>query len=490
MSSDRYDAVVVGGGHNGLVCAAYLARAGRQVLVLERRPMVGGCAVTEELWPGYRISVASYLVSLLKDEIVRDLQLKKLGYHVYPKDPPFFTPFPDGRHLFMWQDSARTLAEIARFSKKDAAAFPRYDEHLESLAQTIDAMLLGNPPEDVSALDEVLDSSAEEFLDKWFESDEIKVTLATDGVIGANGGPRTPGTAYVLLHHCMGMAAGRRALWGYVRGGMGALSEAIAASARMHGAEIRTESSVANVLVREGRAYGVVLANGDEILAPVVVSNLDPISTYRLVPKEFSTAIEGYECLGPSMKMNLALSGLPRFTAYPETPGPHHRATIHLCPSIDYVERAWDEARQGRPSKEPMMEIGLPSVYDDSLCPPGHHVMSIFLQYTPYAADWEALREPYSESAIDLIAQYAPNIRDILIAKQVLAPPDLEKRFGITGGNIFHGELVRKQLFGKRPGYRTAVAGLFLCGSGTHPGGGVMGASGHNAARDILSVSA
>jgi phytoene dehydrogenase-like protein len=484
---NSYDAVIIGGGHNGLVCAAYLTRAGRKVLVLERRPMVGGCAVTEELWPGYRVSVASYLVSLLKDEIVRDLELKKFGYHVYPKDPPFFTPFPDGRCLFMWQDLDRTVAEIARFSKRDAEAYPRYDEHLEGLAQKIDAMLLGEPPEDVSALDEVLDSSAEAFLDRWFESDEIKVTLATDGVIGANGGPRTPGTAYVLLHHCMGMAAGRRALWGYVRGGMGALSEAIAASARAFGAEIRTEAGVASVLMKDSEARGVVLANGDEIRAQVVVSNLDPIATYRLLPAEFGAAVEGYECTGPSMKINLALSGLPEFTAYPETPGPHHRATIHLCPSIDYVERAWADAQAGRPSENPMLEIGIPSMYDPTLAPAGHHVMSVFLQYTPYAADWERLREPYSERVIDLIGQYAPNIRDVILAKQVLAPPDLEKRFGITGGNIFHGELVRKQLFAKRPGYRTAVAGLFLCGSGTHPGGGVMGASGHNAAREILT---
>jgi phytoene dehydrogenase-like protein len=475
-----YDAIVIGGGHNGLVCAAYLAKAGRKVLVLERRPMVGGCAVTEEVWPGYRVSVASYLVSLLKDEIVKDLELKKYGYHVYPKDPPFFTPFPDGRHLFMWQDMERTVAEIARFSKRDAEAYPRYDAYLEGLAQTIDGMLLGAPPEDVSALDEVLDSSAEEFLDRWFESDEIKVTLATDGVIGANGGPRTAGTAYVLLHHCMGMAAGRRALWGYVRGGMGALSEAIAASARATGAEIRTETAVSTVLVKDGRAYGVALANGDEISAPIVVSNLDPIATRRIAPGAVDS--EGYQCVGPSMKMNLALSGLPEFTAYPETPGPHHRATIHLCPSIDYVEKAWEDARNGRPSENPMLEIGIPSMYDPTLCPPGHHVMSIFLQYTPYGADWEALREPYGERVIDLIGQYAPNIRDVLIAKQVLAPPDLEARFGITGGNIFHGELIRNQLFAKRPGYRTAIAGLYLCGSGTHPGGGVMGASGHNAA--------
>jgi phytoene dehydrogenase-like protein len=486
MKTNSYDAIVVGAGHNGLVCAAYLARAGRKVLVLERRPMVGGCAVTEEVWPGYRVSVASYLVSLLKDEIVKDLELKKYGYHVYPKDPPFFTPFPDGRHLFMWQDLDRTVAEIARFSKRDAEAYPRYDEHLEGLAQTIDAMLLGAPPEDVSALDEVLGSSAEEFLDRWFESDEIKVTLATDGVIGANGGPRTPGTAYVLLHHCMGMAAGRRALWGYVRGGMGALSEAIAASARAEGAEIRTEAGVAQVLVKDGAAMGVVLSNGDEIPASIVVSNLDPIATYRLAPAAFGPAIEHYQCVGPSMKMNLALSGLPEFTAYPETPGPHHRATIHLCPSIDYVEKAWEDARNGRPSENPMLEIGIPSMYDPTLCREGHHVMSVFLQYTPYGLDWDTLREPYSERVLDLIGQYAPNIRDVLVAKQVLAPPDLEARFGTTGGNIFHGELVREQLFAKRPGYRTAMAGLFLCGSGTHPGGGVMGASGYNAAREIL----
>jgi phytoene dehydrogenase-like protein len=485
MKSDSYDAIVVGGGHNGLVCAAYLARAGRKVVVLERRPLVGGCAVTEEVWPGYRVSVASYLVSLLKDEIVRDLELKKFGYHVYPKDPPFFTPFPDGRHLFMWQDMDRTVGEIARFSEKDAAAYPKYDEHLEALAQTIDAMLLGEPPRDVSVLDEVLDSSAEEFLDRWFESDEIKVTLATDGVIGANGGPRTAGTAYVLLHHCMGMAAGRRALWGYVRGGMGGLSEAIAASARTFGAEIRTDAGVAAVTVKEGVARGVVMENGDEVLAPVVVSNLDPIATYRLLPSEYGGAVAGYQCVGSSMKINLALRGLPEFTAYPETPGPHHRATIHLCPSIDYVERAWADAREGRPSENPMLEIGIPSVYDPTLAPAGHHVMSIFLQYTPYAADWEELRDPYSERVLDVIAQYAPNIRNVVVGKQVLAPPDLEKRFGITGGNIFHGELTREQLFAKRPGYRTAVAGLFLCGSGTHPGGGVMGASGHNAAMAI-----
>jgi phytoene dehydrogenase-like protein len=298
----------------------------------------------------------------------------------------------------------------------------------------------------------------------------------------------------------MGMAAGRRALWGYVRGGMGALSEAIAASARAAGAEIRVEAAVARIVIKDGAARGVVLENGDELETALVISNLDPKATFlrlverRELPDEFAASIAAYQCTGPSMKMNLALSGLPAFTAFPETPGPQHRATIHLCPSIDYVERAWEEARQGQPSQNPMLEIGIPSMYDSTLAPEGHHVMSVFLQYTPYqltGGTWDDVREPYSERVIDVIGQYAPNIRNVLIAKQVLAPPDLERRFGITGGNIFHGELIREQLFAKRPvegwgHYGTPVRGLYMCGSGTHPGGGVMGASGHNAARQIL----
>jgi phytoene dehydrogenase-like protein len=496
----KFDVVTIGGGHNGLVAAAYLARAGRRVLVLERRELLGGCAVTENLWPGFRVSTASYLLSLLRDEIVRDLELAKFGYLVYPKDPPFFTPFPDGRHLFMWQDAARTAAEFARFSKHDAEALPEYDAHLERLAERMDALLLSDPPEAVDGLREVLESSAEEFLDRWFESPEIKVTLATDGVIGANGGPRTKGTAYVLLHHCMGMAAGRRGLWGYVRGGMGALSEAIAQSARRWGAETRVNAAVERMLVRDGAVRGVVMAGGEEIEADTVLSNLDPRATFlggmvdaRELPSEFLAKIRGYRCEGTSMKINLALDGLPDFTALPGAPGPQHRATMHICPSIDYVERAWQEAQAGRPSQNPMIEIGIPSMYDPTLAPEGKHVMSLFVQYAPYTlrgAAWDELGDRYAERVLDVIEEYAPNFRSRILHKQVLTPLDLERRFGLTGGNIFHGELSADQLFANRPGYTTPVRGLYLCGSGTHPGGGVMGAPGYNAARAVLRDAA
>ncbi|MDQ2901117.1 MAG: NAD(P)/FAD-dependent oxidoreductase, partial [Acidobacteriota bacterium] len=355
----KYDSIVVGAGHNGLVTAAYLARAGWSVLVLERRELVGGCAVTEEVWPGYRVSTAAYLVSLLQDRIVQDLELRRFGYRVDAKDPAFFSPFPDGRHLFMWQDPKRTLEEIARFSRRDAEAFPKYEAHLERLADLMEATLLSPPPHEVPGLEKILEQSVAEYLDEWFESPELKVTLATDGFIGANGGPRSPGTAYILLHHCMGGVAGRRGLWGFVRGGMGAVSQAIAASARSEGVEIRLNTEVDRVLVRNGAARGVVLKNGDEIEAQVVVSNLDPHATFfklvdqRELPPEFAARVRAFRTEGTSLKINLALSGLPDFRALPGTPGPQHKATIHICPSMEYVESAWRDCSQGRPSRSP-----------------------------------------------------------------------------------------------------------------------------------------
>ncbi len=382
-----------------MVCAAYLARAGRRVLVLERRELVGGCAVTEEIWPGYHVSTAAYLTSLLQERVIRDLELARFGYRVDAKDPAFFSPFPDGRHLFMWQDRAKTLEEIAKFSRHDAAVFPAYEDHLERLSQVVEGLLLTTPPEfppkgvgdfvdylklaakmrglspkEIVGLVKIFTQSAVEFLDEWFESGEIKVTLATDGVIGANGGPRSPGTAYILLHHVMGSVGGHRGLWGFVRGGMGAVSNAIADSARSRGVEIRTNAGVEYIKVANGRARGVVLEGGEEIDANIVISNLTPQLTFlhlidsSALPSDFLDAIRKYRSEGTSCKINLALSGLPNFRALPGAQGPQHRATMHICPSLEYVERAWDDAKYGHPSQSPLLELTVPTLYDPIAC--------------------------------------------------------------------------------------------------------------------------
>jgi phytoene dehydrogenase-like protein len=523
--AQSYDAIVVGGGHNGLVTAFYLARAGRKVLVLERREMVGGCAVTEALWPGYKISTASYLVSLLQQKIVDDMQLSRYGYQVDPKDPAFFSPFPDGRYFFTWQDGAKTLAEVAKFSKRDAARMPQFDEQLERLAKLVESLLLVCPPpfppqgvgeiieylklvgrlrglsaKDMVALVKIFTMSAADYLDEWFESPEVKVTLATDGVIGANGGPRSPGTAYILLHHCMGGVGGKRGLWGFVRGGMGAVSEAMASAAKQAGAEIRCGVQVARVSVKENRAVGVALKNGDEIEAKQVVSNLDPNRTFlKLVdpaalPPEFAETIRNFRCEGISAKVNLGVKALPNFKALPGTPAAHHKATMHICPSMDYVEKAWDDAKYGRPSERPMLEMTCPTLYDPTLAPAGRHVIGIFLQYAPYTlrnGSWDDLRDPFFKRVLKIIDEYAPGFSSTIEHAEMLTPVDLERRYSITGGNIFHGEMALDQMFSLRPAaryanYKTPIQNLFLCGSGTHPGGGVMGAPGHNAAMAML----
>jgi phytoene dehydrogenase-like protein len=524
-----YDVIIVGAGHNGLTTAAYLALAGLKTLVLESRPIVGGTCVTEEVFPGYRVSTTSYLCSLLQEKVIKDLELEKFGYQVFPKDPAFFSPFPDGRYLIMWSDAARTCEEIRKFSPRDAEAYPRYEDYLDRLVRFVEPLLLETPPdiagrgfhdwqklaslgrrlmkmrdEELVGHLRILSQSVKDFLDPWFESEELKVAIATDGVIGTNGGPYTPGTAYVLFHHTMGGVGGKRGLWGFVRGGMGAVTQALAGSARRRGAEIRTSAAAKRILVKNGRAAGVALASGEEIPARAVISNADPKRTFlRLVGEEhlegeFAAAVKAIKMQGCSMKINLALDGLPNFKCLPgNSLAPHHKTTIHLCPTLEYIERAYDDSKYGRPSERPMLEITIPTTYDSSLAPPGKHLMNVFLQYTPYslspavAPNWHALKESYADRVMEMIEEYAPGFKNLVLHRHIVTPLDLEEQFGMTGGNIFHGEMSTDQLFFLRPvpgwaKYRTPVRGLYLCGSGTHPGGGIMAAPGHNAAREFL----
>ncbi len=487
---------------------------------------MGGACVTEEVWPGYRVSTAAYLCGLLQPRIIRDLGLTGLGYQILPKDPSFFSPFPDGRRLFLWQDEGRTAEEISAFSARDARRFPEYEAFLARLAEFVEPWLLRTPPDllarrwqdllqmgrlaagalrlpprALAAALRMLTQSARDFLDGWFESPHLKAALATDGVIGARGGPSTPGTAYVLFHHVMGQAAGRRGLWGFVRGGMGAIAEALAAAARRATAEIRTGAEVAEIRVRAARASGVTLVGGEEITGRVVASNADPHRTFlRLVAPEhledsFRRDVAAIRLAGVAMKINLATDALPDFTAAPgRTAGPQHRATIHVGPTMDYIDRAWADAQRGLPSAEPFCEVTIPTTYDPDLAPEGRHLMSVFVQYAPYAlaeGTWDAQKERYADRVIDALAAYAPNIKEIILQRQVISPLDLERDYALTGGDIFHGEMTPDRLFFLRPmpgwaRYRTPIAGLYLCGAGTHPGGGVMGAPGYNAAREIL----
>jgi phytoene dehydrogenase-like protein len=523
-----YDAIVIGAGHNGLVTAGYLARAGLRVLVLESRDIVGGACVTEEIFTGFKFSTTSYLCSLLQQKVTRDLELEKFGLTIYPKDPAFFSPFPDGRYLIMGSDMAATCKEIGKFSARDAERYPQYEEYIDRLARFVEPLLLETPPDITGRVFDdwqklaslgrrvmkmpeqelighlrILSQSVKDFLDPWFESEELKVALATDGVIGTNGGPYTPGTAYVLLHHVMGGVGGKRGLWGFVKGGMGGVTQAMAASARSVGVEIRTGVRVAKILTKDGRATGVALQSGEEIHARVVASNADPKITFlklleeRELPTDFLDAIRQLKIEGVSMKINLALDALPDFTCIPGSSlAPHHKTTIHICPTMEYIERAYDDSKYGRPSGRPMLEITIPSTYDSTLAPAGRHVANIFLQYTPYtlspevAPNWHALKESYADRVMDLIEEYAPGFKSSVLHRHVLSPLDLEETYGLTGGNIFHGEMSADQLFFLRPApgwakYRTPIRGLYLCGSGAHPGGGVMGAPGHNAAREI-----
>jgi phytoene dehydrogenase-like protein len=521
----RYDAIVIGGGHNGLTAAAYLARAGRKVLVLERRHVLGGAAVTEEVFPGFRFSVCSYVVSLLRPEIIRELDLPRHGLEILPLDGTF-TPMPDGNHLWRANDHAATRREIARHSKLDAEAYDEYAKAMVEMARFVKP-ILGMIPPDPMALNprgwlqlaslgrrflslagrdrynqlQLMTMSAADFLDQWFETDVLKATMSASGIIGTFLGVRSPGTAYVLLHHYMGEIDGAFRSWGFSKGGTGAISNAIGDAARIAGAEIRTEVAVARIRTRGGRATGVVLENGDELDADLVLSSVDPRLTFLKflnatdLPGEFIDEVRQYKLRGSSGKVNLALDALPDFTALPG-PGPHLRGAISISPSVNYMERAYDDAKYGRFSARPYIDMVIPTLTDPSVAPPGKHILSCFVQYAPFhLADGVTgdvgHRKEFGDAVIDTIAEYAPNIRSIILHRQVLTPLDLEREFGLSEGNIFHGELTLEQLFFLRPvpgwaDYTTPVRNLWMCGSAAHPGGGIMGAPGRNAALRIL----
>jgi phytoene dehydrogenase-like protein len=519
----QYDAIVIGGGHNGLVNAAYLARAGRKVIVLERRHVLGGAAVTEEIIPGFKFSVFSYVVSLLRPEIIRDLDLPRHGLEILPLDGTF-TPKPDGDYLWRVNDHAKTRRELERHSKLDAEAYEEFGKSMVAMCRFVKPLLgmippdptsfdprdlkklafLGKrfqslPPDDMYNLVQLMTMSAADFLDQWFETDVLKATMSASGIIGTFLGIRSPGTAYVLLHHYMGEIDGAFRSWGFSRGGTGGISNAIGSAAREAGAEIRMEAPVARILVKNGEARGVVLEGGEEILAPIVSSSVDPKLTFlkfiesRGLPSDFLDEVKQYKFRGSSGKVNLALDALPDFTCLPG-PGRHIRGAISISPSTEYMERAYDQAKYGEYSRRPYIDIVIPTLTDPSVAPPGKHVMSCFVQYAPYklaSGTWDEQREAFGDTVINTISEYAPNLKKIIIGRQVVTPLDIERTTGLSEGNIFQGELSLEQLFFLRPvagwaRYRTPIKNLFMSGSATHPGGGIMGAPGRLAALEIL----
>ena len=525
--SRSYDAIVIGGGHNGLVCAAYLARAGKRVLVLERREQVGGAAVSEEVFPGFRFSVFSYVVSLLRPEIIRELDLPRHGLHILPLESTL-TPLANGDSLAQWNDHDQNRRELARHSLRDAEAYEEYGRRMHHMARAVKPLLAMAPPDPASLdprellglarlgahlrglgsarfheLCKLMTMSSADYLDQWFECEPLKATKSASGIIGTLSGPRSPGTAFVLLHHYMGELDGVFRAWGFAKGGNGSVSEAIAAAARSWGAEIRTNAPVARVRVEGGRADGVVLEDGEEIDARRVVSNADPQRTFlemvgeKHLPADFVAAIRRYRFRGSSGKVNLALGELPRFTCLPQG-GAALRGAISISPSVEYLERAYDEAKYGEFSRRPYLDMVIPSLLDPSMAPPGKHVMSIFVQYAPYRLNggWtDARREAFGDAVVNTLAEYAPNLKSSILHRQVITPADIERTLGLSEGNIFQGELSLQQMFFLRPAaagsrYRTPIQDLFQCGAGTHPGGGVMGASGRNAARAILGEGA
>ena len=532
-----YDCIIIGAGHNGLICSYYLAQKGWRVLVLEKRHLVGGACVTEEIAPGYRASIASYVVSLLLPEIVEELELEKHGYKILPRNPSSFTPFEDGRYLLLGPDKKSNYEEIRKFSEKDARAFGDYEAFLGRVADKIEpvlnmrsADLLPLPSswrkmslakrlsdfkigrklhkaaksmgDDLPEAIELMTGSAKTILDRWFESDQLKGTLATDAIIGTFQPYSAPGTSYVLLHHVMGSAGGARGVWAYVEGGMGALAEAIAASARAKGVEIRVGEPIEEILVANGRIAGVRLEGGEVVDARRVASSVDAHLTFEKMldpshlPSTFKRAVKNIDYSSASLKINLAVSELPNFTCLPgnQEVGPQHRGTIHIGATPEYLELAYDDAKYGRPSKRPIVEMTIPTSLDRTLAPEGHHIISLFVQYAPYElaqGSWDDVKEEFADRCIAEIARYAPNVPASILHRQVLSPVDIERIFSLTGGNIFQGSMALHQLGPMRPvpgwsDHRTPVDGLYICGSAAHPGGGVMGSCGRNAAQVMI----
>jgi phytoene dehydrogenase-like protein len=523
------DAVIIGGGHNGLVCAAYLAAAGLTVTVLERRAVVGGAAVTEEFHPGFRNSVAAYTVSLLNPKIIRDLELARHGLTVVERKLSNFLPLEDGR--FLKVGAGRTEQEVAKFSPRDAARLAEYGRRLDTVADVLRAVVLETPPNvtaggwlealpqlrrgarlgnriaklDMTMRRELLDlfvKSAGDYLDTWFESDPIKAAYGFDGVVGNYASPYTPGSAYVLLHHVFGEVNGKRGVWGHAIGGMGAITQAMARAAAERGAEIRPANPVREVLVEKGRAAGVITENGETVRARAVVSNLNPKLLFgslidpAALAEDFRERMRNWRCGSGTFRMNVALSELPDFTVLPgRAAADHHTSGIIMAPSLAYMDQAFLDAKAHGWSRRPIVEMLIPSTLDDSLAPPGRHVASLFCQHVapalPDGASWDDHREQVADVMIDLVNSHAPNFKASVLGRQILSPLDLERTFGLVGGDIFHGALSLDQLFSARPmlghgDYRGPLRGLYMCGSGTHPGGGVTGAPGHNAAREII----
>jgi len=518
------DVVIIGGGHNGLACAGYLAKAGLDVLVLEKRDLVGGAAVTEEPWPGYRVSSASYVVSLMPPQVVRELDLKRFGYGVSIITPDYFVPFPDGTSLTLWGDVERDAANIARFNERDAAAYVAFDRYFDRVARLLKDLLFVVPPNmnlrdlpkwaatagrfrkwsgrDLHETVRLFTMSAADFLDEWFEDERVKGALATQAIIGAWCGPMTPGSAYVLMHHWIGEVDGHAGAWGWVKGGMGGISQAMARAAEAAGAEIRTSAEVDRVAINaSGRAVGVALVDGSLVRAQRIVSCAHPVTTYlslvgeERLPGDVVRDVKRYRTRSGSVKLNVALSELPAFPSWDQQ-GDLHKGLAAVSPSVEYLERAWDDAKYGRMSEHPYVEVVFPTAHEpEGLAPKGKHLMLAFSQYGPYEladGSWDdGGRDEYAARVLKALGEFAPTLESSVEHLEVLTPKDIEDRFGLIGGNIMQGELTPDQLFSFRPipghgDYRTPVAGMYLCGSGTHPGGGVMGVPGRNAASVIL----